>query len=414
MSAAGEALPIAAHAPARAVSPADPAALSELLRALGDRGETACVRGAGTELPQGNLGAPADVLLSTRALSGIVELDAEEGVAYVAAGTPVAVLRAAAAPEGLDVPLAPPSPDSTVGGALAAGALGPRALGYGRPRDVVLGLDVVLGSGERTRCGGRVVKNVTGYDLAKLYVGSLGTLCVLTHAWLRLKPLPERVQVLAAPLAGGEDAFAVALAAARLAGARAAALVDAALASELSHPLPKLPEGGQLLVLELAADAPVVAEGEAWLASRHDRVSIPADAMEALAALEGAAEDPRLARTLRFRVTARPARLAAAHAALRRAGAQVVVHPGLSLLCARFASAAGSDAHDVDAAFAAARAAARAGEGAAVLAAAPPAVRTGRDVFLDPPPAPALQRRLQQQFDPKGVLNPGRMAGGSA
>jgi glycolate oxidase FAD binding subunit len=394
------------------IAPPDAAALAEAVRSLGERGEAALVRGAGTELPQGNLPRRASVTLSTLSLTGIDVLDADEGVAHVAAGTTVAALREAAHRERLEVPLDPPSPASTVGGALAAAALGPRVLGFGRVREQVLGLEVVLGSGERTRCGGRVVKNVTGYDLAKLYVGSLGTLCVIAHAWLRLRPLPERVQVLAAPLATGESAFTAALTAARLPGVRAAALLDAGLAPELGAGLPTPPHDGFLLVVELASDAAIVAQSAAALVSQHAAVAVPAEAMNAVAALEGPAGAASLASALRLRVTARPSRLRAAHTALRAAGALVVTHPGLGLLCARFALGAHGDLSRVEAALAAARAAARAGEGSALLAAGPAFAREGRDVFGEPPAALALMRRLASGLDPMGVLNPGVFVGG--
>lgn len=396
------------------IAPAGAGELAEAVRSLAARGEAALVRGAGTELPQGNLPRSAAAILSTRELGGIGVLDADEGVAHVGAGTPVAALREAAHREGLEVPLDPPSSESTVGGALAAAALGPRTLGFGRVRDQVLGLEVVLGSGERTRCGGRVVKNVTGYDLAKLYVGSLGTLCVVDHAWLRLRPLPEEVRVVAAPLGDGEDAVAAALAAARLAGVRAAALVDAPLASELGEAVEPPDAGCDLLVVELASDEPVVAQGAAALAERHGAVQAPAGAMTAVAALEGPANDARRARTLRFRVTARSSRLAAARAALRAAGALVVTYPGLGLLCARFSLEVEVEGAEdlVRRAFAAANAAANAGQGSAILAAGPDAVRAGRDVFGAAPASLALMRRLAAELDPKGVLNPGVFVGG--
>lgn len=402
----------AASAALPVLTPTDAEALAEAVRGLSARGQAVLVRGAGTELPQGNLPRPVAAVLSTRALAGIEVLDADEGVAYVAAGTPVAALRAASHRHGLELPLDPPSPESTVGGALAAAALGPRVLGFGRAREQVLGLGVVLGSGERTRCGGRVVKNVTGYDLAKLYVGSLGTLCVIDHAWLRLRPLPEAVRTLAAPLAEGEQAMAAALAAARLPGARAAALVDARLVCELGTALPMPHARGAVLVVELASDEPVVAQSAATLGKRHGAVQVSLDAMDAVAALEGAANDSRFAEVLRFRVTARPARLGAANAALAAAGATVVAHPGLGLLCARFATEGEAIGRQVDRAFAATSAAASAGEGSAVLVAGPHAARIGRDVFGRTPTSFALMRRLAAALDPKCVLNPGVFVGG--
>src|SRR5205085_2328536 len=80
---------------------------------------------------------------------------------------------------------------ATLGGVIAANVSGPRRYGYGTLRDYVIGISVVNDRGEETKAGGRVVKNVAGYDLCKLYVGSLGTLGVITQATLKVRPLPE-------------------------------------------------------------------------------------------------------------------------------------------------------------------------------------------------------------------------------
>src|SRR5262249_61085694 len=115
------------------------------------------------------------------------------------------------------------------------------------PGDQGLGLEVVLGDGVLAKCGGRVVKNVTGYDLAKLYTGSLGTLGVIAAAWLRLRPRPERVEHLEAQAGDVTSACARGLAAARSATARAAAVVlpacgvAARLLVQLPRARPRLP-----------------------------------------------------------------------------------------------------------------------------------------------------------------------------
>ena len=228
-------------APCATLHPGDAPALARAVGALAASGLAALVRGGGTHMQLGNPPRRADVVLSTRRLAGVLAFDPGEGVCRVAAGTPLEALRAEVNAGGWELPLDPPGQGSTVGGALAAAAIGPRALGFGLPRDLVLGLDVVLADGTPTRCGGRVVKNVTGYDLAKLYTGSLGTLGVIAAAWLRLRPRPERVLVMEAPLAGVDAALGQGLAAARLASARAAAL-------ELA------PGGAARLVVELAGD----------------------------------------------------------------------------------------------------------------------------------------------------------------
>jgi glycolate oxidase FAD binding subunit len=144
--------------------PRDGDALARTLRALGQQGLAAVPLGGGRHLELGNAPRRVDALLSTLHLTAIGDFEPAEGVCHAGAGTRLGALRERVAQAGWELPLDAPD-DATLGGVIAAGAVGPRTQGYGAPRDVVLGLEVVLGSGERTRCGGRVVKNVTGYDL---------------------------------------------------------------------------------------------------------------------------------------------------------------------------------------------------------------------------------------------------------
>jgi glycolate oxidase FAD binding subunit len=279
-------------------------------------------------------------------------------------------------------------------------------VGFGRPRDAVLGLDVVLASGARTRCGGRVVKNVTGYDLAKLYTGSLGTLGVIASAWLRLRPLPERVEVVAATLPEEPASFDRAVVAARLPGARAVAVVDGALAPDLAAD-PVAGSRVRVLVAELAAEAPVVEASLARVAADLGAKPVPAHALERVREVQGA---PLGERGLRVRVDVLPARVRAAAQRLRDAGARLLVYPGAGLVFAFFELA--PDASGAEAALSAAGEAARAGGGGFVVEEAPLAVKRAHDVFGDPPGGLAIMRALKQKFDPEGILNPGRFAGG--
>lgn len=395
--------------PEATLSPADGAALARALGALSALGLSALVRGAGTQLSLGNPPRRADVVLSTARLRGIEVLDAEEGVARVRAGTPLAELRDAAASCGWEPPLDPLSPEATLGGVLAAGAPGPRGLAFGRPRDAVLGLDTALASGERTRCGGRVVKNVTGYDLAKLYAGSLGTLAVIEAAWLRLRPRPEETRLLVAWLESAS--VAAGMEAARLPSARVVALADAALAPRLDA---AARAGLALAVIELAGDLAVVAADARELASRLGAASGPPDTLERL---RGCLSEPPGEAALRARLEVRPSRLAACAAAL--AGAPLLLQPGLASLHVWLSLAedphapGGPPAADAVArAFDRLGAAARAGGGRFVVEAAPLRAKAGRDVFGEAPEGLALMRALKQRFDPQGVLNPGRFLGG--
>jgi glycolate oxidase FAD binding subunit len=110
----------------------------------------------------------------------------------VQAGITVAKLREVTRAEGLDLPIDVPDPDlATLGGAIACNVSGPRRYGYGTFRDYVLGITTVNDRGEAVSAGGRVVKNVAGYDLMKLHTGALGTLGVIAQVTLRLRPMPE-------------------------------------------------------------------------------------------------------------------------------------------------------------------------------------------------------------------------------
>jgi glycolate oxidase FAD binding subunit len=381
------------------LQPVDAEALGRSLAALSRCAVAAVVRGGGSRLALGNPPEGAQVLLSTERLAGLTDFDAGDGVCHVAAGTPLAVLRQKLAAGGWELPLDPPGDASTVGGAVAAAALGPRALGFGLARDAVLGLEVALASGERTRCGGRVVKNVTGYDLCKLYTGSLGSLGVIEAAWLRLRPVAREVRVLESEGEPAERACAAGLAAARRSASRAAAVM-----------LPPASESsGTRLVVELAGDPPAVARDAERLGEELAVRDAEPAALEQVRRLQGATPGSA---GLRFRIAALASRLDAAAAALREAGASVLAYPGLGLLYAGFALPSEGEVGDAVAlAFAAVDGAVRAGGGSALLEAGGAVAKQGRDVFGEPPPTLALARALKQRFDPGRILNPGRFLG---
>lgn len=350
--------------------PSSPEEVSGLLRESAAQGRRLLVRGGGTRLGIANVAAPADAALDLRDLRGVFELDPEEGVVHVAAGTALSVVAAEAHAAGFELPLDPPGAAATVGGSLAAAAPGPR---FPLARDAVLGLGVVLATGEITRNGGRVVKNVTGYDLAKLHIGAFGGLGVIVSAWLRLRPKPERVCVLARK----DESLARVLEVSRLATARAAAFEDG------------------VLILELAGDEPAV---------EADRARVP-DLEEwgdpALEALRVAQDAPVRVRT---RVAALRSRIADASVPLREAGARILSYPGSGLLYAAFDREEG--------ALEATQAAARVGGGPWRLERAPDAMRATVDVFGELDAAQLkLHRALKEQYDPAGILNAGRCAG---
>jgi glycolate oxidase FAD binding subunit len=139
---------------------------------------------------QWETGGPAPAAQEVRAPAGIVSYEPADMTVTVGAGTTCAELDAALAPRGQEVPLDPRSPEATVGGVLACGLSGVRRLRQGPLRDHVLEVRVLLADGRRIKGGGPTVKNVTGYDLPRLFVGSFGTLGVIEQVTLRCRPRP--------------------------------------------------------------------------------------------------------------------------------------------------------------------------------------------------------------------------------
>jgi len=155
-------------------------------------------RGAGYGLSGGAVPVFGGIVLSTEKMNRILEIDKQNLMVTVEPGVITGDIHRAVEAEGLFYPPDPASLDScTIGGNIAEGAGGPRAVKYGTTKDYVCGLEAVLPSGDIITCGGKLVKNVTGYNLVQLLVGSEGTLAVVTKIVLRLLPLPKyRVDLL--------------------------------------------------------------------------------------------------------------------------------------------------------------------------------------------------------------------------
>lgn len=182
------------------------------------------IAGRGSWLDGGGPVEASDVL-SLASYSGIVDYVPGDLTLTVRAGTPLAEIAAATREHGQWLPLDPPgTPDGTVGATVATGSYGPLATAFGRPRDQVLGLESVSGTGEVITVGSRVVKNVAGFDLTRLLVGSWGTLGVITQITLRLRARGDVDRTAAVVLRARGRKLTAALSAARAARLAPAAL----------------------------------------------------------------------------------------------------------------------------------------------------------------------------------------------
>jgi glycolate oxidase FAD binding subunit len=163
----------------------------EQLVALVQAGQPLALVGAGSKRHHGPAVRADARPLTLRHLTRITDYETGDMVVGVQAGVRLVELQRRLAARGQWLPLDPPYVDATIGGILAAASAGPRRLGYGAARDHLLGLRVVGADGVLTKSGGRVVKNVTGYDLHKLHVGAMGSLGVIVEAHFKVQPRPE-------------------------------------------------------------------------------------------------------------------------------------------------------------------------------------------------------------------------------
>lgn len=187
------------HLPDIVVQPKETIEVSEIVKLANEHKIPVYPRGQGTSLSGGPLPVNGGIVMDFSQWNQKLRVEPEDMLAVVSPGVLTADINTAALKEGLIYPPDPSSSNvSTIGGNLAENSGGPRGLKYGVTKDYVLGLEVVTPEGEIIRTGGRTVKNVTGYDLTKLIIGSEGTLGVITEATLRLFPKPQASETMMA------------------------------------------------------------------------------------------------------------------------------------------------------------------------------------------------------------------------
>ena len=184
--------------PAVVATPATPDALAKTLAWATETERTVVVRGGGTKLGWGPPPGPVDLLLSTTAMSAVVAHRYGDLIATVQAGATLAETNAVLSRHRQWLPLDPPWSDrATIGGIVAANDSGPRRQRHGAPRDLIIGMTLARADGLLAKTGGIVVKNVAGYDLARLLTGSFGCLGVILTATFKLAPLAEASRTVA-------------------------------------------------------------------------------------------------------------------------------------------------------------------------------------------------------------------------
>jgi glycolate oxidase FAD binding subunit len=213
---------------------------------------TILARGGGSRIDLGDIPERLDVMIETTQLTRLLEHEAPDLTCHVEAGLTLGALQAQLAKKGQWIALDPPDAEqATIGGILASNASGPKRLRYGSARDMVIGLHVVQANGEIGRSGGNVVKNVAGYDLNKLYIGSLGTLGIIIDANFKLQPLPPKERTLILTFSNAADAMRTVTAIlGSLLTPSAIELIDSGAASDMSDFFGlRLPTNGYTLAI---------------------------------------------------------------------------------------------------------------------------------------------------------------------
>lgn len=365
------------RAPARVEHASSPADVARVLRAADGAGEAVVLWGGGTRIGIGDAPSGYDIALDLRGCRGVVEHAPADLVCTVRAGTTLKELADALAPSAQWWPVEVADPGhATVGGTISSAAAGPSRLRHQHPRDWIIGCQAVLADGTVTRAGGRVVKNVTGYDLTRLYSGTHGTLVALTELTLKLVAVPETVR-----------AF-------RARGTRAELSALAARVHAARLPL-------DALVLDTSAEAPVLLARAAGLAAAVARMGAALGALGRFTDADPSELARVHERTIREPTVLRLSLPPGREVDITSGVARTTVHLGSGIAFAY--ELAGTDA------VRALRRTAESAGGALVVERADPRLRSAVGTWGAPRMPGEVARRLKERFDPRDTLAPGRM-----
>jgi len=398
--------------PLAAAFPGTAEQVAALLRAAAEARLSVLLRGAGQHLYLGAPPGPIGLVVCLTRLDQVVEYDAGDLTITAQAGMPLVALQQIVGKHGQMLPLDPPGPESaTLGGMVAANLSGPMRMRHGGPRDLVLGTRLALTTGEVIKTGGRTVKNVAGYDLTKLLIGSLGTVGAMVELTLRLAPVPEQRAVMLAALPPERALEVASRVAASAWEVSACEVVNQAGAMRLRPYLPAVEKRDAYAVCAGLSGSPeAVARQESEIRSLVGGGSVRLDGVDAdkiWQRLRGLAY-PTHAEAVLLRVGVLPS---AAGDTLRLLSAQ----PGWTAM-ARVSdglvyAAPGevADAMAIKKTIAAVRRASEEAGGFAVLESAPVSLKREVGVWGEGMANADLMRKLKSAYDPAGVLGCGRL-----
>ena len=392
--------------PGLVARPTDVAQVAEVLRAATAHRLSIVPRGRGTKLSWGTPPTMADVLLDVSGLDQVIDHAAGDLIVAAQAGTPLADVQQAVGSAGQRLALDETVPGTSIGGLLAANTSGPRRVAIGSARDLLIGITVVRADGVVAKAGGRVVKNVAGYDLGKLMIGSFGTLAVIVDATFRLHPLPPARTWVSAAVSSPAEAQRLVQSVLHAQAVPAAIEVEWWPATGTDTDpgtgvVSVLLEGREDGVAGRAATVRALL-GEMAVESATDQ---PADGATYPWDVTAAGDD----RATAFKLTFALSGLADVLQTAAETGVRLRGSAGAGVAYA--ALAAGTPVEAARNALERLRRTCTGHGGSAVVVDAPTHVKSGLDVW-GPVPALDLMRRVKDQFDPDHRLAPGRFVGG--
>ena len=410
------------RAPEAVVLPGTKEEVAAVLLAAGEAELPVTPWGGGTKM---GIGAPPQrlgLVVGLKRLNRLLEHEPGDLTATVQAGMTLGALQRELGARGQWLSLDPPHADeATLGGIVSSNAAGPRRHLYGACRDLLIGLTVVTAAGTLVKGGGKVVKNVAGYDLPKLFVGAFGTLGVIVEATVKLRPRPDTDRLVVARFASLKEAGSAARA------VMGSDLLPSALDLVDGETLRTLglggPDGAALLI---GVDG--IAEQVHWQCTEVERMLrlqglvdarvLDADARDAAWRARGAlgrGAFPETAAVMKWVIL--PAQVAdimeQGMGVAQRAGLPVALaaHAGVGIIEAVLGGGEGADATVVAGVLTEWRTLVRAAGGQALVESAPLAIKERVPVWDDPGPALRIMQRIKSQLDPSGLLNPGRFIG---
>ncbi len=368
--------------------------LAETLTKANELGAAVIPWGAGSLMALGNPPKRYDMALSIVKLGRMIEYEPADLTIAVEAGITLGRIQELLREHGQFLPIDGP-PEATIGGLLAVGFGGPSQHGYGRPRDWLLGCRIALADGTLVRAGGRVVKNVAGYDLTRMAVGSLGTLGVLTEVTLKVASVPSAQETLLTAYADSSEALEAAQA---VAGRGLSLWAIAALENQVACGLAGSPAAVERTRNELR-------ELTGGVQSSH-LTDVAADRWwGALNRLDATSD-------VTLRSSLPPSELPAAMDALSSLAEGVslkrVAFPATGVILARMTDGSTEEYTQI---VERARIDTVEREGSLIVTRAPVRVKARFDAWGESPALP-LMRRLKEELDPTATLSPGRFVGG--